>query len=180
VVHDARRVDEVEDAAPEARLTEVGLDKQHAVETESRGCGGAEGERGAREIGAHHHAIGAREVQTHLAGAASDVGNARISGNRAVEEPGEGITLGTGAEAVQTLTRRIARERRALVEAAHRLGHAIRSLVCWSAGPLVRRQSQIWDTVSDVEAGRASSARPLGRERAAACRAGDELPSVHR
>ena len=150
MVHDARRVDEVESAALEAGLTEVGLDKLHAVETESRGCGAAERERCAREVGTHHHAVGAREVQTHLAGAASDVRNARISGNRAVEESGEGIALCARAEALQTLTRRIAREWRTLVEAAHRLSHAI------------RRQSQIGDTVSDVEARRASSARPLG------------------
>src|SRR6478735_6124336 len=104
MVHDARRVNEVEGAALKAGVTEIGLDKLHALESEPRGCGGAERERCAREIGAHHHAVGAR------------------------------------AEALQTLTRRIARKRRALVEAAHRLSHAI------------RRQSEIGDTVSDVEA----------------------------
>src|SRR5688572_14156610 len=122
--NDARRVNEVEGAALEAGLTQVGLDKLHALEPESRGCGGAEHERCAREIGAHHRAVGAREVQTHLAGAASDVRNARISGNRAVEEAGEGIALCARAEALQTLSRRITRERRALVEAAHGLSHA--------------------------------------------------------
>ena len=91
VVQDARRVDHVEGARLEARPLEVGLDEPHPLEPEASRGAGSERERRAGQVGADDHAIGAGQEQAHLAGAAADLDNPRVAGDRASSRRGSGL-----------------------------------------------------------------------------------------
>ncbi len=105
VVHDARRVDEVEGAALQAGPRQVGLDELHALEAESRAAAAPSASDARVRSAPTTMRSALREVQAHLAGAASDVDDARISGNRAVEQTREGIALGARAQRRAALSR---------------------------------------------------------------------------
>ena len=99
MVQHARGVDHVERARLEARRLQIGLDELHALEPEAAAAG-AERERRAGQIGADHHAIGAGQEQAHLAGAASDLDNPRVAGDRAIDQARQRAALGLQAGGV--------------------------------------------------------------------------------
>ena len=77
---------------------------------------GAKPEGGARQIRADDQPVAARQVQTHLAGSASDFDDPGVAGDRPIEQAGEGAPFRALAQPKQAVTRRIAGERRAIVE----------------------------------------------------------------
>ncbi len=117
VVQHARGVDDVERAlAQPGRRRSVSMNCTRVdAEAARRGC--PEEERSARQIGADHDAVGARQVQAHLAGAAADLDDARVAGDGLVEQPRELAALGAPAQRGEAVARRIAGEGRVLVEA---------------------------------------------------------------
>ena len=83
------RVNHIERALSQAGAVQVGFDELYSLELETS-CGRcAQPERCAREVGADHHSMSARQVQAHLSCATPDLDNARIAGNRAVDQPRE-------------------------------------------------------------------------------------------
>ena len=72
-----RRTRPLADPAPQ-----IGLHEKDAIEPEARGGVASELQRRAREIGADHNAIGAREEQAHLPGAAADLEHRASPGMR--------------------------------------------------------------------------------------------------
>src|SRR5262249_55466513 len=112
---------------------------------------------------ANDNAGGAREVEAHLAGAAADLDDARVAVDRAVEQAREGAAVRSRAQALEAVTRRVARKRRAFVEAPHRLGASI------------ARQPQARDAVRRVEASVTTGARPVRRQPTSARRTGEEI-----
>src|SRR4029079_11280943 len=77
----AGRIDDIECIIPEARLQKVGLDELHPrhVETSSRLCG--ELQRRPGDVRTYHDTFGAGQIEAHLAGAAADFHNTRVTRN---------------------------------------------------------------------------------------------------
>ena len=166
VVQDARRVDDVEGAGCQARALQIGLDELHALEAEARAPPRRRAERRARQVGADHDAIGARQIQTHLAGAAADLHDARVAGDRPIEQAGEGASLGPRAEAPAGCRAADSRE----TARARRSGAPSRCAR--------RRAAAGWGCRRRRRSARRSRARPVRRERACARRAGEQLPEA--
>ena len=162
MVQHARGVDHVERARAQAGLAQIGLDEAHAAQAEAPRRGRAQLERGARQIRADHHAIRARQVQAHLPGAAAQLDDARVAGDRLVEQPRELAALRARAQSGQAVARRIAGKRRRLVELAHHVG------------AFVRGQAQLGDSARRLVA-RAAATRELAVERAGAGGTGEQL-----
>jgi hypothetical protein len=153
-------------AALQTGPPQIGLHELHAIDAEAPRRRGAEQQRGAREVGADDDAIRAREVEAHLAGAASDLGDPRVARNRAIEQAREGAPPGARVQRLQVVARRVAGERRVLVEAAH------------FVGACVVGQPEVGNAVRRIEARAAAAARPVGRERIPARRAGEQIAEV--
>ena len=144
-------------------MVQVGLDELDSIQPEpARGCRG-QSQRLAREIDADDDAIGARQVEAHLPGAASDLDNARVARNRPVEQPRELAALGARAQPGQAVVGRIAGERRLPVETTDGI----------NARPAT--QPQVGNTVRCVVADGAGSTRPVRRQRALARRAREQV-----
>jgi hypothetical protein len=101
---------------------QVGFDEPHLVEPETSGRSISEAKRFAREIDAYHDPISTRQIQAHLAGTTSDIHDARISGDRPVNQPQKFTALGACSQPTEAGARRIVGERRPLIKAAHNLG----------------------------------------------------------
>ena len=165
-MQDPRGVDHVERARFQARLPQVGLHELHPGESEALRRRRAEQERGAGQIGADDHAVRAGEVQAHLPGAAANVHDPRISGDRLMHQAREHASLGPRVQRLQAVARRITRERRRLVKAAHGLGAGV-------AG-----KAQAGDPVRRLEASAAAATRPVQREGRSAARTGEQFPEL--
>ena len=80
------RVNHVEGAGLESRPLKIGLDEMDVIESEVPRGSGPQQERRASHVCADDDAIGAREEETHLARAATDVNDLRIAGDRAIHQ----------------------------------------------------------------------------------------------
>ena len=145
---------------------QIGLDKMDAGDPETAPGSCAKEQRGPGHIGSYNDAISTREVQRHLAGAASDFGDPRVAGNGPIQELSEPAASGACAERRKAVAGRVSRKRRGLVERAHGLG------------PGGAVQSEIRNAIGRVEARTAAEASPLGRQRGAARRTGQQLEEV--
>ena len=167
VVQHARAIDHVE-RARRAAAGGSGRSRRSVtpVDAEAPRRRGAELQRAARQVGADHHAVGAREVEAHLAGAAADLDDARVAGDRVVEQRAKALRLGAGAQPGQAVARRIAGERRRVVELRARPRSARRPArrklrECRRARPSRRRSRRSARPASSAppQAGQASSAQ---------------------
>jgi hypothetical protein len=82
-------------------------------------------QRRTREVGADHDTIRAGKIEAHLAGAAADVNNARISGNRLVEEACKLTAFGTHVKRVKAISWGISGKRSTFVELSHLVGSRV-------------------------------------------------------
>ena len=162
MVQHAGGVDDVERAAAQAWPLQIGLDELDAIEVKAPRRGGAEPERGARQVGADDQPIAARKIEAHLAGSTSDLGDARIPGDRAIEQRGEPAPVCALAQGEQAVACGIAGERRAIVKRSDALAAAVAA------------QVQVGDVVRCCERRAAAEARPLRRQAAAARRTGQQ------
>ena len=111
------RIDDVEAPAPERQPGEVASTKVHALDPVAlapprrRASAPRASDRAPTTV-----AVGARQIEAHLAGAAADLDDARVAGDRMVEQAGEGAALGAGAQPGQAVIGRIAGEGRRIVE----------------------------------------------------------------
>jgi hypothetical protein len=96
-------------------------------------------------------------------GAAADLEDASVAGDRPIEQAGEGAPFRTLAQPKQAVTWRIAGERRAIVERSDDL----------AAG--IARQIQPGNSVRRGERRAAGAARPVRGEAAAARRTGEQF-----
>src|ERR1043166_8809318 len=106
----ARRIDHVERGRPQPGTVQVGLNKLHAIESETARCSRAQQQRCPRQIGAYYHAIAARQVQAHLACPAPNLQDARIARNCFIEQTREVTALGPLAQPSQTIARWVSGE----------------------------------------------------------------------
>jgi hypothetical protein len=168
VVHDARGIDHVERARLQARLPQIGFHELYLAEAEAPCRRRTEQQRGARQVGADDYAIGAGQVQAHLAGPASDLDDSGIAGDRVIDQSGEHAAFGPRVKGAQVIARRVSRKRRLLVEAAD------------GVGPSVAGKPQVGNPVRRVESRGAVAARPVGRKRPGTRRAREQPPEVVR
>ncbi len=122
---DARAINNIKGAGAQAGIAKVGLDESHPVELKAPDGRGAELQRRACHVGGDDDAIGACQIQRHLSRAAPDVGDRRVAGNGAIEQPGKRASPGARAERLQAVAPRIAWKRRPLVKPPHGLGAAV-------------------------------------------------------
>jgi hypothetical protein len=120
-------------------------------------------ERPARQVRPDDQAVSTREVQAHLSRPAADVDDPRIAGNRLIQHPRERVPLGARMQGLQTVARRIAGERRAIVEATH----GVRAIVAGTP--------QVGNAFLRLEAGAAAAADPVGAEYPSTCGAGEQI-----
>jgi hypothetical protein len=139
VVQDPRRIDNVERSGAETGFAEIGFDELHTFDPETLRRRGRKPKRCTSEIGPDDQSIGARQVQAHLAGPASNLDDARVAGNGVIDQTGENVALGPRAKRLQAVAGRVAWKRRALVKAAH------------DFGAVVTRQAQVGNSVRRLE-----------------------------
>src|SRR5438552_4671739 len=100
-------------------MVQVGFNKLYLLHFETLGGLNAEPEGCTRKVRANYKPIGMRQIQAHLAGPASDLHDARVAGNRSVEQTHKLTALGTCSQPTQAGAWGIAGERRAFVKATH-------------------------------------------------------------
>jgi hypothetical protein len=106
-------------------VVQVGFDKPYLIEVETSGRLNTEPERFACEIRANYNPISTRQIQAHLAGATPNLYDARIAGNRSVDQPREFTPLGACSQPTQGGAWRKVGERRPLIKAPHNFGSRI-------------------------------------------------------
>ena len=126
VVQHPARVHDVESAASQARNAQVGFDEERALDTETLPRGLRQLERSTREIRADDDPVGAGEEERHLSGAAAQLEDAGVARNRTIEEARELAPSGSGAQPGMTVSRRVRREGRLLIELPYRFGPPVR------------------------------------------------------
>src|SRR6185437_4721115 len=121
------------------------------LNTELKGC--------TRKVRANYKPICMRQIQAHLAGPASDLHYARVTGNRSINQARKLAPFGACSQPTQARPWRIVGERRLLVKTTYTFSSR------------VARQSQVWNAIGRFVARAADTASPIGRERARTRRA---------
>ena len=116
MVQNARGIDDVKGSGAQAWALQIGLHELHIVHAEAPGGRRAQLQRGACQIGADHHPVGAPQIQAHLPGAAADFQNARIWCDRSIEQPREFAAFCTCPQGLQTVLGPISRKWRMVIE----------------------------------------------------------------
>ena len=116
------RVDHIESTRSQAWVVQVGFDELYLIEFETPGRLNTQPEGFVCEIRADYNPISMRQIQAHLAGSTSNLYDARIAGNRSVDQAREFTPLGACSQPAQASARRIIWERRPLVKVANNLG----------------------------------------------------------
>jgi hypothetical protein len=98
---------------------QIELDELHAVETETPRRGGAKLERCTRQIRADDQAVCASQIQSHLAGPATEIHDSRITRYRAIEKAREFAAPGPRAQPFDAVVRWITWKGSFLVETAN-------------------------------------------------------------
>ena len=127
VMQNPRRINDIEGAVAQPRSVQVGFHELHAVHAEAPRRGGAQLQRGAGKIGVapDHQSVAARQVQAHLPGAAAHFQDARIRGDRGIQQPRECAALSPHPQGFQAVARPVARKRRVPVEGTDSIGAGI-------------------------------------------------------
>lgn len=170
MVQNARAIDDVECLGAKARMMHVCLHETDPFDPQSIRRRSSQRKRRATDVCRDHHAIAAREIETHLAGTASYLSDTRVIGDRRVEHPDEGTALGADPQPLDTVSRRIAGKRRFAIKFAH------------SLGPRIRRKTQVRDPIDCLISRSASPAAQRLVQRPPAARASDQgqRARVHR
>ena len=98
-------------------MIQVGFNEPDGRDVESSCRGLPEAECRPRNVRPDHDAIGMREIQRHLPGAASNLEDASVRSNVGIEQLRKAAALRTGTKRGQGVARRIAREGRFVIEA---------------------------------------------------------------
>src|SRR4051812_45740436 len=92
VMQDTRAINDVESPRAQTGRAQIGLDEIHPPKVVTGRRRGAELERGAGEVGTDDDAIGGRQKEAHLPGAAPELDDPRVARDRLLQETREFVS----------------------------------------------------------------------------------------